>query len=62
MSGACSAHWGEGERVYVIAEKARRRRPLGRPRHRWVDNKQFIHIPVLELFVMLQATGFSCGM
>jgi hypothetical protein len=39
MSGACSTNGGEEECVYVVGEKARRKeKPLGRPRHRWVDN------------------------
>ena len=38
MDWACGAYrWGEG--VYrVLVEKPGGRRPLGRPRHRWVDN------------------------
>jgi hypothetical protein len=29
---------GEQERVKVIGGKARGKRPLGRPRRRWIDN------------------------
>jgi len=38
MGWACGAYgWGEG--VYrVLLEKPEGRRPLGRPRRRWVDN------------------------
>ena len=33
------AHMGEGREVYrVLVGKLEGRRPLGRPRHRWVDN------------------------
>jgi len=33
------AHMGEGRGVYrVLVGKPERRRPLGRPRHRWEDN------------------------
>jgi hypothetical protein len=34
MGGACRTNGVEEERVYVIERK----RPLGRPRRRWVDN------------------------
>ena len=38
MGGACSAY-GEGRVVYrVLVGKPERKRPLGRPRPRWVDN------------------------
>ena len=39
MGGACSAY-GRGRRgVYrILVGKPERRRPLGRPRHRWEDN------------------------
>ena len=38
MGWACGAY-GSGEGVYrVLLGKPARRRPLGRPRHRWVDN------------------------
>jgi hypothetical protein len=29
---------GEEERVYVLVEKPEGKRPLGRPRRRWLDN------------------------
>jgi len=33
------AHMGEEKRVYrVLVGKLEEKRPLGRPRHRWVDN------------------------
>jgi hypothetical protein len=39
MGGACSTNGGEEERVYDIGAKARKeKRPLGRPRRKWVDN------------------------
>jgi hypothetical protein len=34
----CSTNGGEEDRVYVIGEKARGKKPLSRPRCRWVDN------------------------
>jgi hypothetical protein len=36
MGGPCSANGGEEERVLV--GKPEGKRPLGRPRRRWVDN------------------------
>jgi hypothetical protein len=37
MGGACGTH-GRGEkRVQSFGGKARRKRPLGRPRHTWED-------------------------
>jgi hypothetical protein len=36
MGGACSANGGEEERILV--GKPEGKRPLGRPRWRWVDN------------------------
>jgi hypothetical protein len=38
MSGACSTD-GEKRNVYrILVGKPERKRPLGRPRRRWVDN------------------------
>jgi hypothetical protein len=37
MGGPCSTNGGEEDRLKIIGGKARRR-PLGRPRCRWVDN------------------------
>jgi hypothetical protein len=37
MGGPCSTN-GEDERVYVIVRKPEGKRPLGRPRCKWVDN------------------------
>jgi hypothetical protein len=34
----CGRNGREEERVYVIGRKARGKRPLGRPRRRWIDN------------------------
>jgi hypothetical protein len=38
VGGTCSTNGGEKEHVYVIGRKARGKRPLGRPRRRWIDN------------------------
>jgi hypothetical protein len=39
MGGACSTNGGEEERVQVVGGKGRgERRPLGRPRRRWMDS------------------------
>jgi hypothetical protein len=38
MGGPCSTNGGEEERVLIIGGKAEGKRPLGRPRRRWVDN------------------------
>jgi hypothetical protein len=38
MHRACSTKGGEEERIYVTDGKTRRKEPIGRPRHRWVDN------------------------
>jgi hypothetical protein len=38
MSKSCSMNGGEEEHIYVISGRARRKKPLGRPRCRWVDN------------------------
>jgi hypothetical protein len=36
--GGSTNHMGEGRKVYrVLAEKPKRKRPLGRPTHRWKD-------------------------
>jgi hypothetical protein len=35
MGGACSSNW---EKIYVTSGKPEGKRPLRRPRHRWVDN------------------------
>ena len=38
MGGACGAYgWGRGVHR-VLVGKPERKRPLGRPRHRWPDN------------------------
>jgi hypothetical protein len=37
MGGSCSTNWGEEDRLYIIGRKAEGKRPLGRPRRRWVD-------------------------
>jgi hypothetical protein len=38
MGGPCSTNGGEQERVWVIGGKPEGKRPLGKPRRRWVDN------------------------
>jgi len=39
MSGACSTH-GEMENAYnILIGKPKRKRPLGRPRHKWENNE-----------------------
>jgi len=39
MGGSCSAYGGGKRDVYrVLVGKPERKRPLGRPRHRWEDN------------------------
>jgi hypothetical protein len=38
MGGPCSTNGGEEERVKIIVGKPEGKRPLGRPRRRWVDN------------------------
>jgi hypothetical protein len=39
MSGSCSHVWGEKRNAYrLLVGKPEGKRPLGRPRHRWVDN------------------------
>jgi hypothetical protein len=38
MGRACSKNGGEGNAYRILVGKPKGRRPLGRPRHRWVDN------------------------
>jgi hypothetical protein len=39
MGGACSTNGGEEECIYgILVGKPEGKRPLGRPRRRWVDN------------------------
>ena len=38
MGGECSAYGGEEWRTQVLVGKPEGKRPLGRPRSRWVDN------------------------
>jgi hypothetical protein len=38
MGGACGMYWGKRRNAYRIFVGLLRRRPLGRPRHRWEDN------------------------
>jgi hypothetical protein len=47
VGGACSANGVRKRCAYrLLVEKPERMRPLGRPRHRWVDN---IKISLLEI-------------
>ena len=40
MGGACSECWGERRDVYwILVGKPEGKRPLGRPRRRWNENK-----------------------
>jgi hypothetical protein len=41
MGRACSTNGGEEERIWVIVGKPEEKRPLGRPRRRWMDNIRF---------------------
>jgi hypothetical protein len=38
MDRVCSTNEGEEERVRLLVGKPEGRRPLGKPRQRWVDN------------------------
>jgi hypothetical protein len=38
MGGACSTNGGEEEWIRLLVGKPEGKRPLGRPRFRWVDN------------------------
>jgi hypothetical protein len=39
MQYQCSTNWGEKRNAYrILVGKPERKRPLGRPRRRWVDN------------------------
>jgi hypothetical protein len=38
MGGSCSTYGGEEERDRLLVGKPEGKRPLGRPRRRWVDN------------------------
>jgi hypothetical protein len=38
MDKACSSNGGEKELIYVIGGKTEGKKPLGRPRGRWVDS------------------------
>jgi hypothetical protein len=46
MGGACSTNGGEEEAYRLLVRKPEGKRPLGRPRRRWVDN---IRMDLLEL-------------
>jgi hypothetical protein len=38
MCRACNTNGGEEENIYLLAGKPEGKRPLGRPRRRWVNN------------------------
>jgi hypothetical protein len=38
MGGACSTNWEERNSYRLFVGKPEVKRPLGRPRSRWVDN------------------------
>jgi hypothetical protein len=38
MGSACSTNGTKRNAYTILVRKPERRRPLGRPRHRWVDN------------------------
>jgi hypothetical protein len=38
MGGACSANWEKRNAYRLLVGKPEGRRPLGRPRRRWLDN------------------------
>jgi hypothetical protein len=38
MGRACSANWGKINSYRLLVGKPERKRFLGRPRYRWVDN------------------------
>jgi hypothetical protein len=38
MGGSCNTNGGEEERVLLLVGKPEGKRPLARPRRKWVDN------------------------
>jgi hypothetical protein len=46
MGGACSTNGGEEESIRLLVGKPKGKRPLERPRRRWVDN---LRMDLLEL-------------
>jgi hypothetical protein len=38
MGGTCRTNGGEEECIWILVGKTEGKRPLGRPRRRWVDN------------------------
>jgi hypothetical protein len=46
MGRACSTNWGEEECIRILVGKPEGKRPLGRPRRRWVD---YIKIDLREV-------------
>jgi hypothetical protein len=38
MGRTCSTNWTNRNAYRILARKPERKRPLGRPRRRWVDN------------------------
>jgi hypothetical protein len=48
MSKACSTNSGEDECIEINVTKPEGKRPLGRPRRRWVNNSTRVQLGVLE--------------
>jgi hypothetical protein len=38
MDRECSMNWEKTNAYRILVEKTERKRPLGRPKRRWVDN------------------------
>jgi hypothetical protein len=38
MGGTCSTNWAKRNAYRIVVGKPEGKRPLGKPRHRWVDN------------------------
>jgi hypothetical protein len=38
MGRACSTNWGDEECIRILVGNLEGKKPLGRPRRRWVDN------------------------
>jgi hypothetical protein len=56
MGGTCSRNRAVKKPIYVIGRKPEGKRPLGRPRRRWVGN-----ICTLVLFVKQEEMGGTCS-
>jgi hypothetical protein len=49
MSKACSTNRGDEEAYRILVGKTKGKRPLGRPRRRWVDNILKMDLREIEL-------------